>query len=452
MSLFRIKLTDDDLVHLAGFSELQKLDCNGTAVSDAGLVHLKGLTSLQDLDLMQTKVTDTGLANLKELTKLRLSFTTVTDKGIASVQGLANLQELSLFGTKISNDGLLHLKKMSKLEVLILRFTKIGDAGLVHLAGLKTLKTLNLQSTKVADTGVRKLQTALPKCKIVRRRSTCRPTTDSTIRKRCGFAKQFFAFAVKRELLPRNPFDDLKSSAVTNPRRQRFVTQAEIQQVIEATVDIEWQLIFALARFGGLRVPSEIEALQWQDIDWANGRLVVWSRKTEHHAGGESRTVPIFAELRPYLEAAFDSAADGDIYVIERHRQSAKNWRTHACRLIRRAGLAPWPKLFVNLRVSRATELAERFPAHVATAWMGHTQQIAEQHYWTTTQEHFDRAATESTAVQNPVQQPAVLPRKNSQSPKPKNEKTPALQGFATHCDVVHMSRVEDRGLEPLTS
>lgn len=186
---------------------------------------------------------------------------------------------------------------------------------------------------------------------------------------------------MKRELIPRNPFADLKSAADTNPKRQQFVTQAEFQKVIDATTDAEWQLILAMARFGGLRTPSEILPLTWQDIDWEHNRMIVRSPKTEHHAGGKSRTVPIFAELPPYLEKAFVAAPEGAVNLIEKHRKSAKNWRTHARRLICRAGLSPWPKLFVNLRASRATELVERFPPHVATAWMGHTQQIAEQHY-----------------------------------------------------------------------
>ena len=44
--------------------------------------------------------------------------------------------------------------------------------------------------------------------------------------------------------------------------------------------------------------------LTWADIDFKRGRMTVRSPKTEHHDGKESRTVPIFPELRPYLEAA----------------------------------------------------------------------------------------------------------------------------------------------------
>ena len=35
--------------------------------------------------------------------------------------------------------------------------------------------------------------------------------------------------------------------------------------------DAEWKAIIALARYGGLRTPSETMALRWIDIDWERG-------------------------------------------------------------------------------------------------------------------------------------------------------------------------------------
>ena len=37
--------------------------------------------------------------------------------------------------------------------------------------------------------------------------------------------------------------------------------------------------------------------------------------------GKVSRTIPIFPELRPHLEAAFDQAAEGSVYVITSYRR-----------------------------------------------------------------------------------------------------------------------------------
>ena len=60
-------------------------------------------------------------------------------------------------------------------------------------------------------------------------------------------------------------------------------------------------------------------------------------------------------------------------------------------RIIRRAGLVPWPRLFQNLRASRETELAERFPLRVVTDWLGNSPRVAHDHYLSTTEEHFQR-------------------------------------------------------------
>ena len=62
-------------------------------------------------------------------------------------------------------------------------------------------------------------------------------------------------------------------------------------------------------------------------------------------------------------------------------------------KLVRRAGLVPWPRLFHNLWASRETELLESFPVHVVAIWMGHDAKVSLKHYAQTTDDHFDRAA-----------------------------------------------------------
>ena len=49
-------------------------------------------------------------------------------------------------------------------------------------------------------------------------------------------------------------------------------------------------------------------------------------------------------------------------------------------RIILKAKLKPWPKLFQNLRATRETELAERYPSHVVCEWIGHSQAVAAKH------------------------------------------------------------------------
>jgi hypothetical protein len=127
----------------------------------------------------------------------------------------------------------------------------------------------------------------------------------------------------------------------------------------------------------------------------------VHSPKTEHLENGGDRWVPLFPELRPILAEAFELAPEGTLYVINRCRDSNTNLRTQLQRIIRRAGLTAWPKLFHNLRASRETELAAQFPIHVVCAWIGNTEMIAAKHYLQVTETHYEQAA------QNPAQSAA---------------------------------------------
>jgi integrase len=177
-------------------------------------------------------------------------------------------------------------------------------------------------------------------------------------------------------------------------------------------------MIFALARFGGLRIPSEALALRWDDIDWAQGRMTVTVPKLEHVEGKETRLVPLFPELLPYLEEGFEAADDGAEFVIARHRDKNSNLRTHMFRIIKKAGLTPWPKPFQNCRSTRETELAETIPAHVVCAWIGNSEAVAKKHYLQVTDSHFARAI--EPALQNAVQQGTpqsiALPREKSKT------------------------------------
>jgi len=266
---------------------------------------------------------------------------------------------------------------------------------------------------------------------------------ENTVRRRCGQAKQFFTAAMRRRLIPDNPFAGIKSAVQANRIRFFFVTPEQAEKVIEACPDAQWRLLFALSRYGGLRCPSEHLNLRWGDVDWEHGRITVTSPKTEHHPGGASRIIPLFPELLPYLRDCFELAEPGAEFVITRYRSTNANLRTQLLRIIKRAGLKPWPKLFQNLRSTRQTELEETFPSHVVCTWIGNSQPIAQKHYLQVTQDHFEKA------LQNPVQQPAVSARNDSQADPEEHEKTPVLPGVAAECGQVHIGQVRKRGLEP---
>jgi len=272
---------------------------------------------------------------------------------------------------------------------------------------------------------------------------------ENTVRRRCGIAKQFFNFARRKRLIVENPFADLKALVQSNRRRDYFVTRQEAQKVLDACPDAEWRLIFALSRFGGLRCPSEHLALKWSDVDWANGRFTVHSPKTEHHPGGGSRRVPLFPELFPHMREVFEMAKPGAEYVITRYRRSNQNLSTQLRRIIKRAGLAPWPKLYQNLRSTRETELAGQFPLHVVCAWIGNSQAVAAKHYLQVTEEHFQ------SALQKALQQAHELDRNESQveaGGAPETAFSHSNRDTSTHCDKKDTNLVGATGLEPVAS
>jgi integrase len=221
---------------------------------------------------------------------------------------------------------------------------------------------------------------------------------QATASRTVNYAKQFFRAAQRRRVIPENPFADLKCGSQTNERRKVFVTRETTEKVLAACPDHEWQLIVALARYGGLRTPSETLKLEWADVLWDRDRMRVTAPKTEHHEGKGERWVPIFPELRPFLDKAWDEAPEGAVYVISRTRDPKVNWRTQLLKIIRRAGLTPWTKPFQNMRATRETELADQFPAHVVSAWIGNSERVAADHYLQVTEGHMQCAAKSGAA------------------------------------------------------
>jgi len=279
-----------------------------------------------------------------------------------------------------------------------------------------------------------------------------RGLSENTCRRMCGLANQFLRAAVRRRLVPSNPFDDLKTAVKGNAAKFYFVKREQAQRVLDSCIDAEWRLIFALCRYGGLRCPSEVLSLTWQDIDWERSRFRVHSSKTERYAGGESRLVPLFPELVLYLQEVFEQAQPGSQYVITRYRSSSTNLRTQLQRIIHKAGLECWPKLFQNLRSTRETELTEKWPQHVVTAWLGHSQAIATRHYLQVTEEHFERAAQKAAHLAQKAAQHTAAQSSNEKNVTPQDGPENAdLPCVAAQCNSVHQAGMGDTGLEPVT-
>jgi hypothetical protein len=188
--------------------------------------------------------------------------------------------------------------------------------------------------------------------------------------------------------------------------------------------------------------------------------MTVPSPKTEHQ-NKPYRVVPLFPELRPYLEDAQQLAGDS-VYVVKRYRDDTQNLRTQLMRILKRAGVKPWERLFHNLRASRQTELADQFPLHVVTDWIGNSPDIADRHYLKTTDHHFEKAIRGLAAdaamdavhydrptTQNPTQQASESDRKRLKTQNASSSEDEASLALASSCEYCTNEHIPPRGVEP---
>ncbi len=110
-------------------------------------------------------------------------------------------------------------------------------------------------------------------------------------------------------------------------------------------------------------------------------------------------------------------------------------------RLLVKAGVEPWPRLFQNLRASRETELANLYPMHLVTSWIGNTKEVAMDHYLMATDEDFHLASR--APVQNPVQSQATMASQEQSG----GSGSPVCAAIGRYTSV----QVPPTGIEPVT-
>lgn len=221
---------------------------------------------------------------------------------------------------------------------------------------------------------------------------------EATIRKRLADVRAWFAAAVRHRLIDENPFADIK---VTVPATldHHYVTAVQAHAVMAELPNARLRAVFALARWGGLRTPSEHVALKWDDVDWHRSRFVVQDVKRKRE-----RTVPMFPELVPPLREWFEQVPVGSVQVFPGMSRNSSALVTATERAIKSAGLERWPRLFQNLRASRETELIADAMQHgrditTVCGWIGNSPEVAMKHYMMSRQAEGDMVAAAVPSV-----------------------------------------------------
>ncbi len=186
--------------------------------------------------------------------------------------------------------------------------------------------------------------------------------------------RSMFRFGLKNRLCYENPFDDIGPGPKANDNHYRFIETELIENVLTHCKTTETAFAVRLARYAGLRMPSEIRNMRFQDFG-TDGFFVHDNSKTGR------REVPFFHELRPDFKM-LQQNRNRDDFVFSRQMVCAVNLRSRFLTILNRAAVEPWPRLFNNLRASRITELDEQgFTAKTLDSIFGNTESIRNRHY-----------------------------------------------------------------------
>lgn len=163
-----------------------------------------------------------------------------------------------------------------------------------------------------------------------------------------------------------NPAGGLIGGSSVNRERMRYVGVEEVERLL-GVCDGTMRGLVSLARWCGLRSPSESRGLRWCDVH--DGWLQV---------GGKtgSRMVPLGERVR----AELGERGGGEEAVLKGLAEDS-TLRMRLRALIEKAGMEPWPRVFHNLRASCAMDWVKRVPATSVAQWMGHGLGVSMDHY-----------------------------------------------------------------------
>lgn len=150
-------LTDKSLTHIGRFYDLQSLNAQGVAFTDAGVAGLKPLDTLREVSVATTQITDAGLLRLAEACPgiIRLSIDTCRD-GKQTVRGIVkfpNLTRLHINGQQLTDDAVSAINSVPTLTHLDL-IPPLSDASFMRFSGLKSIHTIYVSSDDSAASGL----------------------------------------------------------------------------------------------------------------------------------------------------------------------------------------------------------------------------------------------------------------------------------------------------------
>jgi len=228
-----------------------------------------------------------------------------------------------------------------------------------------------------------------------------KPISSAYMKHEIKWLRYLFGLLDKRGFIPRNPATDVKVKSTTT-HDNRVWLPAKLLNIVEAYLEKEkpnsWYIYWLLIRYTGCR-KNEALQLRWGDVDLDHeiGVIDMPSPKTSRSTSRNSRRMPMYSgtPLRVHLarlKALYDPRPTDyvvrGVLNLDPYNRSKVSWEnrnpaTTLGRLIVKAGVAPWPKLMQNLRVTRENELLASgdYRAYAVHRWIGHSPKVFQDNY-----------------------------------------------------------------------
>jgi len=180
LSMDRVSLTDEGLKSIGQLKNLRRLLVSGTNITDSGLKYIKHLP-IKKLHIEACGITDEGMRNMpgidiidpttkrrqSTLQRIYLGQCAVTIDGFKAIKG-APLENLLLSGSPGINDDCINFiaKTWPKMTLLIINDTGATKNSIASISSMKNLEELGVASLGLSDEDVLPLL-KLPKVRIL---------------------------------------------------------------------------------------------------------------------------------------------------------------------------------------------------------------------------------------------------------------------------------------------
>lgn len=212
---------------------------------------------------------------------------------------------------------------------------------------------------------------------------------ENTVRKHIRTARTLYNSAITLGVVAFNPFRHIPCSPVEVDRQDAQISGDMMERVFDACPSPAWRCLFGVVYYAGLRRGESLR-LEWADVLWDRNRIVVRNKPEETRTARGIKASAKQGTKRRQREVMMEPALERLLLeqreLIDDVRVCAvsdHNLVDIANKIIRRAGLTPWPRPFQTLRAARDTTWKERdqWPSFVVDAWMGHSDSVSRKSY-----------------------------------------------------------------------